>query len=203
VVSAFFIKSISKQNQAMIFMKIIAVFVFVTLVFNPVPVSGQIAIAAGDTITRDTVRMIKNPKVATILSAVLPGAGQIYNEKVWKVPILYGGIITNIYFAEFNNRRYQLFREALFAFDRQDPNPRFPNLNRDALVRNVNYWRRNRDLVFILFGAIYALNIVDAQVDAHLSGFDVSEDLTLFLEPSYESLTAGSRLFGMSLKLKF
>jgi hypothetical protein len=58
-------------------------------------------------------------------------------------------------------------------------------------------------MVFIIFGAIYALNIVDAQVDAHLSGFDVSEDLTLFLEPSYESLMAGGRIFGMSLKFKF
>ncbi len=187
----------------MIFLKIIAVFVFAFFIHKPA--SGQVVIIAEDIITSDTVRMIKDPKVATILSAVLPGAGQVYNGKVWKVPILYGGIITNIYFAEFNNRRYQLFREALFTFDRQDPqNPNpFPNLNRDALVRNVNYWRRNRDMVYILFGAIYALNIIDAQVDAHLSGFDVSEDLTLHLEPTFESLTAGGTLFGMSLKLKF
>lgn len=148
-------------------------------------------------------KSIKNPKIATILSAILPGAGQIYNEKVWKVPIIYGGIITNAYFAEFNNRRYQVFRDALFAFDRRDANPQFPNLNRDALVRNVNYWRRNRDLVFIFFSVIYALNIIDAQVDAHLSGFDISDDLTLKLEPSFDSHSAGGNTFGMSLKLKF
>lgn len=148
-------------------------------------------------------KSIKNPKTATLLSAILPGAGQVYNEKVWKVPFIYGGIITNAYFAEFNNRRYKVFREALFALDRKDPNPEFPNLNRDALVRNVNYWRKNRDLVFVLFGAIYALNIIDAQVDAHLSGFDISDDLTLKLEPSFESHSAGGNTFGMSLKLKF
>ncbi|ERM84169.1 hypothetical protein P872_15410 [Rhodonellum psychrophilum GCM71 = DSM 17998] len=148
-------------------------------------------------------RSIKDPKTATILSAVLPGAGQVYNEKVWKVPIIYGGIITNAYFAEFNNRRYKVFRKALFALDRQEPNPAFPNLNRDALVRNVNYWRKNRDLVFVFFGIIYALNIIDAQVDAHLSGFDISDDLTLKLEPSFESHSAGGNTFGMSLKLKF
>ncbi len=184
----------------MIFGKIIAVFVLVLCMV--VSASGQIEITAQDTVP-GTVQNIKNPHVATLLAAVLPGAGQVYNEKVWKVPILYGGIITNIYFADFNNRRYQLFRKALFAFDRQDPNPQFPNLNRDALVRNVNYWRRNRDMVYILFVAIYALNIVDAQVDAHLSGFDVSEDLTLKFEPTFETLTAGGSLFGMSIKLKF
>ncbi len=182
------------------FGKIIAVFMFI--VFIVAPVSAQIEITAQDTVP-GIVQNIKDPRVATLLAAVFPGAGQVYNEKVWKVPILYGGIITNIYFAEFNNRRYQLFREALFAFDRQDPNLQFPNLNRDALVRNVNYWRRNRDMVYILFVAIYALNIVDAQVDAHLSGFDVSEDLTLKFEPTFETLTAGGSFFGMSIKLKF
>jgi hypothetical protein len=144
---------------------------------------------------------IKNPKVATILSVVLPGAGQVYNNRAYKVPILYSGIVINIYFTEFNNRRYQLFRESLFAFDKNEPNA-FPNLNRDALVRNVNYWRRNRDLNYLLFIATYALQIVDAQVDAHLSGFDVSDDLSLKFEPVIEPLMA-SQLVGFSVKLKF
>jgi len=143
----------------------------------------------------------KNPKTATLLSAFLPGAGQIYNDKMWKVPIIYGGIATNIYFINFNNRRYQLFRESLFAFDKKEPNA-FPNLNRDGLVRNVNYWRRNRDLNYLLFVGIYALNIIDAQVDAHLSGFDISDDLSLKFEPVMEPLMA-SHIIGLSVKLKF
>lgn len=146
----------------------------------------------------------KDPKVATILSAIVPGAGQAYNEKIWKVPIIYGGIITTAYFVEFNNRRYQKFKEALEIV--RDPslgsNP-FPNLNQDGIIRNVDYWRRNRDLCYLIFGVIYALNIVDAQVDAHLSGFDVSDDLTWKLEPSYETFTAGGQSIGLSLKLNF
>ncbi|HLT07091.1 MAG TPA: DUF5683 domain-containing protein [Cyclobacteriaceae bacterium] len=150
------------------------------------------------------VRNVKDPRTATILSAVIPGAGQAYNEKVWKVPIIYGGIITTAYFVEFNNRRYQKFKEALAIV--RDPslgtNP-FPNLNQAGIIRNVDYWRRNRDLCYLIFGVIYVLNIVDAQVDAHLSGFDVSDDLTWRLEPSYETYTAGGNSIGLSLKLNF
>ncbi len=152
----------------------------------------------------DRVRKVKDPKVATLLSAIVPGAGQAYNEKVWKVPIIYGGIITTAYFVEFNNRRYQKFREALTIVRDPSlgPNP-FPNLNQAGIIRNVDYWRRNRDLCYLIFGVIYVLNIVDAQVDAHLSGFDVSDDLTWKLEPSYETFTAGGQSIGLSLKLNF
>jgi hypothetical protein len=160
---------------------------------------------AQSTVSTDSISLEmgnkKNPKLATILSAILPGAGQVYNEKAWKVPLIYGGIATNVYFTQFNNRRYQLFRESLFAFDNSEPNF-FPNLNRDALVRNVNYWRRNRDLNYLLFVAIYALNIVDAQVDAHLSSFNVSDDLTLKFEPVIEPLMA-SQVVGLSIKINF
>src|SRR5690554_4804198 len=147
---------------------------------------------------------IKDPKTATILSAIFPGAGQAYNEKVWKIPILYGGIITTAYFVEFNNRRYQKFKSALQVV--RDPslgtNP-FPSLNEDGIIRNVDYWRRNRDLCYLIFGVIYALGIVDAQVDAHLSGFGVSGHLSLHIEAAYETMTAGSEAIGLSIKLKF
>lgn len=144
----------------------------------------------------------KNPRKATIFSAILPGAGQIYNGKAWKVPLIYGGFITDIYFINFNNRRYQIFKQALADFD-NDIDTDFPSLNRDGLVRNVNYWRKNRDLCYLLLIGIYALNIVDANVDAHLSGFDVSDDIALNIEPHYESFSANNRSVGLSLKLKF
>ena len=142
----------------------------------------------------------KNPKKATILSAVIPGAGQVYNGTAWKVPILYAGFITDIYFIGFNNKRYQTFRSALFAFDDGD-NSQFPSLNRAALVRNVDYWRQNRDLTILLMFGIYALNIVDANVDAHLSGFDVSDNLTLKVEPQIGTFAASGTTMGISFKL--
>lgn len=144
----------------------------------------------------------KNPRKATLLSAILPGAGQVYNGKAWKVPILYGGFMTDIYFIGFNNKRYQTFREALFAFDDGDQS-KFPSLNRDALVRNVDYWRQNRDMTILLLAAIYALNLVDANVDAHLSGFDISDDIAMKIEPNVGIFTASNASMGLTLKFQF
>ena len=143
----------------------------------------------------------KDPKKATLLSAVLPGAGQVYNGKSWKVPILYAGILTDLYFVNYNHRRYESFRDALFALDKKEPN-QFPSLNRAALVRNVDYWRQNRDLTMLLLLGIYALNLVDANVDAHLSGFDISEDLTLQVAPHLGTVSASNSM-GVSLTLRF
>ena len=150
----------------------------------------------------DYSNLPKDPRKATLLSAILPGAGQVYNNKAWKVPLIYAGIMTDVYFIKFNNRRYQVFRQALFDFDDGISND-FPNLNREALVRNVDYWRRNRDLCYLLIAGIYALNLIDANVDAHLSGFDVSDDLALGIEPHFERFSANNNSMGVSLKLKF
>ena len=143
----------------------------------------------------------KDPKKATLLSAILPGAGQVYNGKTWKVPILYAGILTDVYFIQYNHKRYERFRDALFALDKGEPN-QFPSLNRASLVRNVDYWRQNRDLTLLLMLGIYALNLVDANVDAHLSGFDISEDLTLKIAPQIGTLSASSTT-GLSFTLQF
>jgi hypothetical protein len=152
--------------------------------------------------TSDFPNLPKNPRKATILSAILPGAGQVYNEKAWKVPIIYAGLVTDIFFIGFNNRRFETFKEALIARDNNQRND-FPNLNRQSLVRNIDYWRGNRDLCYILLAGIYALNIIDATVDAHLSGFDISDDLSLKIEPKMERLSADNNLMGFSIKLNF
>jgi len=169
--------------------------------------NGQSATSEQDTLKklekeeRTTSLLPKDPKKATLLSAMLPGAGQIYNGKSWKVPILYAGILTDVYFIQYNHKRYERFRDALFALDKGEPN-QFPSLNRAALVRNVDYWRQNRDLTLLLMLGIYALNLVDANVDAHLSGFDISEDLTLKIAPQIGTLSASSTT-GFSLTLQF
>jgi hypothetical protein len=169
--------------------------------------NGQSAISEQDTLKklekegRTPSLLPKDPKKATLLSAMLPGAGQIYNGKSWKVPILYAGILTDAYFIQYNHKRYERFRDALFALDKGEPN-QFPSLNRAALVRNVDYWRQNRDLTLLLMLGIYALNLVDANVDAHLSGFDISEDLTLKIVPQIGTLSASSTT-GFSLTLQF
>lgn len=156
-----------------------------------------------DTLGNQAPTNVKNPKKALYLSLMFPGAGQVYNEKVWKLPLLYGGVSAAVYFLNFNNRRYQEFLLALeIVREGVEPNP-FPNLNEDGIIRNVNYWRRNRDAMYMVFGAIYLLGTVDAFVDAHLSGFDVSDDLTFKIEPSMEPLMANNNAVGLSLKIMF
>lgn len=157
----------------------------------------------GDTIVLAAPDSVKNPKKAVLLSLIFPGAGQVYNEKVWKLPLLYGGVATAVYFLEFNNRRYQQFLIALeIVREGVEPSP-FPNLNEDGIIRNVNYWRRNRDAMYMVFGAIYALGAVDAFVDAHLSSFDVSDDLSIKIEPTTHPIMAYSHVVGIALKIKF
>jgi len=156
-----------------------------------------------DSLGNEAPKNVKNPKKAIYLSLMFPGAGQVYNEKVWKLPLLYSGVSAAVYFLNFNNRRYKEFIIALdIVREGTETNP-FPNLNEDGIIRNVNYWRRNRDAMYMVFGAIYALGAVDAFVDAHLSGFDVSDDLTFKLEPSMEPLLANNNAIGLSLKIKF
>lgn len=144
----------------------------------------------------------KNPKKATFLSALVPGFGQIYNGKSWKVPIIYGAFLTDLYFVQYNNRRYTVFINSLNSFDKGQKTD-FPSLNRVALVRNVDFWRRNRDLTILFLGVIYALNIIDANVDAHLSGFEISEDLALKIKPHFESFSAHQNTVGITLQLKY
>lgn len=144
----------------------------------------------------------KNPKKATLLSAIVPGIGQIYNDKSWKVPIIYGAFITDLYFIQFNNRRYTIFIKSLNSFDKGQPTD-FPSLNRVALVRNVDFWRRNRDLTILFLGVIHALNIIDANVDAHLSGFEISDDLALKIKPHFESFSTHQNTMGITLQFKF
>lgn len=184
-----------------------AIVVFILLFLGVVELYAQVEVdtikADGDKTPVKTESNYKDPNKALWLSLLLPGSGQVYNEKVWKLPILYAGVITSIYFLEFNNRRYQRFLVALdIVREGTEPNP-FPNLNQDGIIRNVNYWRRNRDAIYLVFGAIYAFGAVDAFVDAHLAGFDISDDISFKIEPSIEPIMASGASVGISLKIKF
>ncbi|CAN5465414.1 hypothetical protein BH11BAC1_BH11BAC1_20570 [soil metagenome] len=127
---------------------------------------------------------------AALFSAVLPGAGQIYNKKYWKPPIIYAGFIALGYAIEFNNRNYKIFRRA-YQY-RTDPDSttidEFVNIYPDAnaLLVRKDYYRRTRDLMWIISSGVYILNIIDAYVDAQLSDFDISDDLSLNAQPGIQ-----------------
>src|SRR5665647_466988 len=137
---------------------------------------------------------VHSPRRATIYSAVLPGLGQIYNRKYWKLPIIYGGFATLGYFINFNNQEYVKFRQAYSDIIDGDPNtisymklvtneyllkPENVSQLIDRLRSAKDYWRRNRDLVVIGTAVFYAVNIIDASVDAHFFNFDIGDDLTI------------------------
>jgi hypothetical protein len=145
-----------------------------------------------------------SPARATLLSATIPGLGQAYNKKYWKIPIVWGGLGAFGYFISWNNERYQYYRKNLIYEIEGDPD--YPNetvLDQAALRSARDFYRRSRDQV-ALFGILfYMLQIVDAHVDAHLIEFDVNQDLSVKLEPSYQRINHMDTNLGLSLKFKF
>ncbi|MDY0216742.1 MAG: DUF5683 domain-containing protein [Bacteroidales bacterium] len=129
---------------------------------------------------------LHSPKKAAIYSAVLPGLGQVYNQKYWKIPIVYAGLGGSAYFFYANNKEYQVFRKELqarFLNETENLNPKFANYSESNLVSLKNYYQRNRELSILVAVVVYALNILDASVDAHLFSFDVSDDLSFSIQP--------------------
>lgn len=141
-------------------------------------------------------------KKATVMSAVLPGLGQVYNRKWWKVPIVYAGLGTCIYFIDDNTSNYTYFRDQLIAELDSDPSTlNETEFNSNQLREITDQYRRWLDLSYISLGLVYALNIIDAHVDAHLFQFEVNEDLSLRWQPQ---LIVGPRTSaGIGLVLNF
>ncbi len=168
-----------------------------------------------------------SPKKAVLL-ALVPGLGQIYNRKFWKLPIVYGGLMGCMYAVTWNNRNYQDYSTAYkdIMADAEEPNKPVEEFHTSwqdflgvgydpkAWVSNANfqnqlknrkdYYRRYRDLSIIITVGVYALSIIDAYVDAQLFDFDISPDLSMHWEPAVTPQTAyGSRSYGLNCSIKF
>lgn len=140
-----------------------------------------------------------SPKRALWLALVLPGAGQIYNRKLWKLPIIYGGFVGCAYAMRWNNMMYRDYSQAYLDIMDDDPNThsynQFLHLGNQVTPENMKRWqdifrkrkdryRRWRDLSFFVLIGVYALSVVDAYVDASLSEFDISPDLSMRVAPT-------------------
>lgn len=137
---------------------------------------------------QESTDTLHSPKKATLLSTFLPGAGQFYNKKYWKIPIIYAGLGTSVYFIASNNSYYNDFRLAYIHRKDNDPttiDPYVGQYNETNLKDIRDYYRRNMELSIIATTAIYLLNIVDAAVDAHLYEFKVDDDLSIRVQPSF------------------
>ncbi len=161
---------------------------------------------SGTSLNNGTVQTetVRTPERAAMLSATLPGLGQVYNGRYWKVPIIYAGFGTLAYFLNMNSREYQRWRTAYIA--RVDGNPNtvdgYPH-STDQLERAMRVYRRNLEVTYLLGAALYILNILDANVDAHLLDFDVREDLGLRMQPIVNQLPCGRSGPGLSLTITF
>jgi len=173
---------------------------------------------------RDWATWRPNPKRALWLALVLPGAGQIYNRKYWKIPIVYGGFVGCIYAMQWNNQMYRDYSQAYLDIMDDDPNTQSYNqfLHLGNKIDDTNIerykklfksrkdrYRRWRDMSFFVLVGVYALSVIDAYVDASLSEFDISKNLSLSVEPTIMNnyndnrISLKSNSIGVSCSLNF
>lgn len=172
---------------------------------------------------------VHSPKLAWIMSAVIPGLGQIYNGQWWKVPILYGGVAGTIYGINWNTARYNEYKDAfgdyldylnqkangvvepvssmrwkkVFPDDVSGYDKGQEDWFKNALKNKKDSYKRDRDLTYILMGGIYFLNIIDALVYAHFYDFDISDDLSMRLSPSVDLNPMAGNSVGVFCAIRF
>lgn len=146
-----------------------------------------------------------DPRKAMLYSAVLPGMGQTYNKKYWKLPIVYGGFAVLIYVVDAYQDQYLTYRKDLFYVVNEKPPSGLgtTGYTEDQLRTLVDRSRRERDYFLILSGMWYILQLVDAHVDAHLKEFEVNPRMQVRIEPMLENTMLTGRSTGVRLSFRF
>jgi hypothetical protein len=172
-----------------------------------ISVSGQDQTDQPET---DTLARVKkhSPGRAALMSAVVPGLGQLYNKKYWKIPIVYAGFGTLTYFLITNTSNYLTYQSAYIEELNGATNGNYADLtaryNETELLSGSEYYRRNLEVTVLLTAVWYTLTIVDAAVDAHLMTFDVGEDLSLEIAPAFITPVQSFKpAAGVGLTLRF
>jgi Family of unknown function (DUF5683) len=176
----------------------------------------SVAVSTGDSLVtegRDTLLLKSyaaryDPRKALLYAAVVPGLGQIYNKKYWKIPLVYGGMIALGYAINFYQDGYTTYKAKLYfnlenGYEEDDdiyPGDDYTTAN---YRRIVDDYKRERDFMIILMGGVYLLQMIDAHVDAHLKEFDLNPKLQLSVRPTVEQNDLIGRQSGISLVLKF
>lgn len=145
-----------------------------------------------------------DPRKAILYAAVLPGAGQVYNKKFWKLPLVYGGFaggifVISVYQGEYVKYKNELFNILNDPLIKQSPK----GFTEEQLRSFINSNRRQRDFFCAITGLWYVLQMVDAHVDAHLKEFDLNPQLQVKIEPAVTNDPLTGRSTGLSLKLRF
>ena len=148
------------------------------------------------------------PSKAAFYSAILPGLGQAVNKKYWKIPIVYAALGTSIYFYLDNDKSYKRYRNAYkrrlagFVDDEFYGEGSIPLLSNDALIRAQQTLRRNKELSLLITIGLYALNIIDANVDAHLLQYNMDKNLAVNPFVDFDTPDSSAQL-GLSINFNF
>lgn len=208
------------MNAGSLISKIVIAVTLIFLCFGAYTQNIEMDSTRTEKVDKEKMEVKHSPTKATIYSAILPGLGQAYNKKYWKIPLVYAGLGTIGYFIHWNNNNYQIMKLAYRDFTDDDEATRsYMNLNgaqyydlensetdranfKTNLTRQQDYYRRNRDLLIISFVGFYGLNIIDASVDAHFFDFDISEDLTMNWQPTMNYFN-NQPVYGLNLSFTF
>lgn len=162
----------------------------------------ELVVINKDVITKKEIDPL-SPSKAAFYSAILPGLGQAYNKKYWKIPLVWGGIGAGVYFYIRNDKQFDRYRDAykrrLAGFKDDEF---YDVVSDDGLIRAQEQFRRNKEVSLLVTLGLYALNIIDANVDAHLLQFNVDENLSLSPHYQYNHMENTSDL-GLTVNLKF
>lgn len=185
------------------------------------PIDTASIITSNDSVQQELTipqkRFTPNPNRAVWLALVIPGGGQIYNRKYWKLPLVYGGFVGCAYALNWNNQMYKDYSQAYLDIMDDDPNtksyedflPVSANISgqearyQEIFRKRKDLYRRQRDLSIFCFIGVYLLSVIDAYVDAELSNFDISKDLSLRVEPTIINDSHNKRNNSVGLNCSF
>lgn len=159
-------------------------------------------IIANETLVKQEIDPLR-PSKAAFYSAVLPGLGQAYNKKYWKIPIVWGAIGTGVYFFVRNDKQFDRYRDAYKSrLAGYTTDEFYGSISDDGLIRAQEQFRRNKEMSVLITLGLYALNIIDANIDAHLLQFNVDENLSFSPHYQYNQMENTSDL-GLTFNFKF
>ena len=146
------------------------------------------------------------PSRAAFYSAIVPGLGQIFNKKYWKLPLVYAGVGAPIYFYVDNDSKYREYRNEYKKrlrgiYDTEDPT--FGKLDNDRVIQGQQFYQRNRDLSLVVAIGFYILNVVDANIDAHLMQFNVNDKLTIQPAMEYNPRDLNQYQYAINIQYSF
>ncbi len=166
-----------------------------------IPQKNEELIIETKSVEKDTIDPL-TPARAAFYSAILPGLGQAYNKKYWKIPLVYAALGTGIYFFIDNTNEYNKYRDVYKRRLAGFTDDEFQGISDEALIRAQKTLRKNREISLLVTAGIYALNIIDANVDAHLLQYNVDENLALQPHFKMNEWDASTNL-GLTLNFKF